>query len=63
MNNNYPQLLIVLSLMMQPSLNICDSKQVFQPAAERFFTADRLDPEWFIPSTLEIDNLSEFQKK
>jgi hypothetical protein len=59
-------LLIVLSLncMMQPSLNICDSKQVSQQAAaERFFTADRLAPEWFTPSTLESNNLSELQKQ
>jgi hypothetical protein len=34
-----------------------------QAAIERFFTADRLSPDWFTPNTLKINDLSKLQQR
>jgi DUF1680 family protein len=64
---DYPaQLLIVLSLnhLIPPPLVMQSNHKVSQQlAVERFFTTNRLSPDWFSPGTLKINNLSELQKK
>lgn len=64
--NNYPQLLIALSLnclMAPPPILQANHQASQQKAVEQFFTADQLSPSWFTPSTLKINDLSELQRK
>ncbi len=64
---NYPvQLLIALNLnyLIPPPLVVQANHKVSQQiAVERFFTVNRLAPDWFSPGTLEINDLSELQHK
>jgi hypothetical protein len=64
---NYPSLLLIvlnLNYLTPPPLVVQASHRVSrQIAVERFFTANRLSPDWFSPGTLEINDLSELQHK
>jgi hypothetical protein len=66
MNNYSSQLLIALSLnhSISPQLVIQSKQKISQQVVvERFFTTNRLSPDWFSPGTLEINNLSKLQEK
>jgi hypothetical protein len=66
MNNYSSQLLIALSInhSISPQLVIQSKQKIAQQVVvERFFTTNRLSPDWFSPGTLEINNLSKLQEK
>ena len=64
---NYPSLLLIalnLNYLIPPPLIVQANHKVSrQVAVERFFTANRLSPDWFSPGTLEINDLSKLQHK
>jgi hypothetical protein len=65
MNNYFTPLLRASSInFLTPPLVIQSTyKSPQQMAVERLFIADRLSPDWFTPSTLKINNLSQLEKK